>query len=168
MIKSTIGYMADKQSSFSINLSPQDLLSDKTLEVLEAAISGMNDPTRLGLEVLESEQIKDYGRMIEVCDHFRALGARIIVDDFGSGYSNIDEIIKLEPQIIKLDGSLIRNIDKDQKQRNIASQLVRLCQVFNAKTVAEFVHNQQVCEIAEQMGVDYLQGYYFGEPKRLF
>lgn len=168
MIKNTIGYMADKQSPFSINLSPQDLLSDKTLEILEAAISGMNDPTRLGLEVLESEQIKDYGRMIEVCDHFRALGARIIVDDFGAGYSNIDEIIKLEPQIIKLDGSLIRNIDKDQKQRNIASQLVRLCQVFNAKTVAEFVHNQQVCEIAEQMGVDYLQGYYFGEPKRLF
>lgn len=168
MIKNTIGYMADKQSPFSINLSPQDLLSDKTLEVLETAISGMNDPTRLGLEVLESEQIKDYGRMIEVCDHFRSLGARIIVDDFGSGYSNIDEIIKLEPQIIKLDGSLIRNIDKDQKQRNIASQLVRLCQVFNAKTVAEFVHNQQVCEIAEQMGVDYLQGYYFGEPKRLF
>ncbi|WP_435248019.1 EAL domain-containing protein [Vibrio sp. nBUS_14] len=168
MIKNTIGYMADKQSPFSINLSPQDLLSDKTLEILEAAISGMNDPTRLGLEVLESEQIKDYGRMIEVCDHFRSLGARIIVDDFGAGYSNIDEIIKLEPQIIKLDGSLIRNIDKDQKQRNIASQLVRLCQVFNAKTVAEFVHNQQVCEIAEQMGVDYLQGYYFGEPKRLF
>ncbi|OEE19200.1 diguanylate cyclase [Vibrio cyclitrophicus ZF205] len=168
MIKSTIGYMADKQSSFSINLSPQDLLSDKTLEVLEAAISGMNDPTRLGLEVLESEQIKDYGRMIEVCDHFRALGTRIIVDDFGSGYSNIDEIIKLEPQVIKLDGSLIRNIDKDKKQRNITSQLVRLCQVFNAKTVAEFVHNQQVCDIAEQMGVDYLQGYHFGEPKRLF
>lgn len=168
MIKNTIGYMADKNSPFSINLSPQDLLSDKTLEVLETAISGMNDPTRLGLEVLESEQIRDYGRMIEVCDHFRSLGARIIVDDFGSGYSNIDEIIKLEPQIIKLDGSLIRNIDKDQKQRNIASQLVRLCQVFNAKTVAEFVHNQQVCEIAEQMGVDYLQGYYFGEPKRLF
>ena len=168
MIKNTIGYMADKQSPFSINLSPQDLLSDKTLEVLETAISGMNDPTRLGLEVLESEQIRDYGRMIEVCDHFRSLGARIIVDDFGSGYSNIDEIIKLEPQIIKLDGSLIRNIDKDQKQRNIASQLVRLCQVFNAKTVAEFVHNQQVCEIAEQMGVDYLQGYYFGEPKQLF
>ncbi|MEZ8646998.1 EAL domain-containing protein [Vibrio cyclitrophicus] len=168
MIKSTIGYMADKQSSFSINLSPQDLLSDKTLEVLEAAISGINDPTRLGLEVLESEQIKDYGRMIEVCDHFRALGTRIIVDDFGSGYSNIDEIIKLEPQVIKLDGSLIRNIDKDEKQRNITSQLVRLCQVFNAKTVAEFVHNQQVCDIAEQMGVDYLQGYHFGEPKRLF
>lgn len=79
MIKSTIGYMADKQSSFSINLSPQDLLSDKTLEVLESAISGMNDPTRLGLEVLESEQIKDYGRMIEVCDHFRALGRELLL-----------------------------------------------------------------------------------------
>ncbi|MDA0145885.1 EAL domain-containing protein [Vibrio toranzoniae] len=168
MIKNTIGYMADKQSPFSINLSPQDLLSDKTLEVLEAAICDINDPTRLGLEVLESEQIKDYGRMIEVCDHFRALGARIIVDDFGSGYSNIDEIIKLEPQIIKLDGSLIRNIDKDKKQRKIAQQLVSLCHILNAKTVAEFVHNEQVCRIAEEMGVDYLQGYHFGEPQRLF
>ncbi|MFA0080012.1 EAL domain-containing protein [Vibrio artabrorum] len=168
MIKSTIGYMADKQSAFSINLSPQDLLNDKTLEVLEGAISGMNDPTRLGLEVLESEQIKDYGRMIEVCNHFRDLGVNIIVDDFGSGYSNIDEILKLEPQVIKLDGSLIRNIDKDKKQRKIAQQLVGLCQILNAKTVAEFVHNEQVCRITEDMGVDYLQGYYFGQPQRLF
>ncbi|WP_394252740.1 EAL domain-containing protein [Vibrio profundi] len=168
MIKNTLGYMADKQGAFSINLSPQDLMSDKTLEILESSIALLNDPSRLGLEVLESEQIKDYGRMIEVCNHFRSLGARIIVDDFGSGYSNIDEIIKLEPQIIKLDGSLIRNVDKDLKQRKIASQLIRLCGVFNAKTVAEFVHNQQVCEIVEDMGVDYLQGYYLGEPKRLY
>ncbi|MBW3698549.1 EAL domain-containing protein [Vibrio sp. T187] len=168
MIKNTLDYMADKQGAFSINLSPQDLLSDRTLEILESSISKLNDPSRLGLEVLESEQIKDYGRMIEVCNHFRSLGARIIVDDFGSGYSNIDEIIKLEPQIIKLDGSLIRNVDQDLKQRKIASQLVQLCQVFNAKTIAEFVHNQEVCSIVEQMGVDYLQGYHLGKPTRLY
>ena len=136
--------------------------------LLEHAITQLNDPRRIGLEVLESEQIKDYGRMIEVCSHFRNLGARIIVDDFGSGYSNIDEILKLEPEVIKLDGSMIRYIDKDQKQRKIASQLVRLCQVFNAKTVAEFVHNKEVCDIAQDMGVDYLLGYYLGEPTRLF
>ncbi|EJK2116229.1 EAL domain-containing protein [Vibrio navarrensis] len=168
MIQSTLDYMRDKQEAFSINLSPQDLLSDRTLLLLEASINQLNDPSRIGLEVLESEQIKDYGRMIEVCSHFRRLGARIIVDDFGSGYSNIDEIIKLEPEIIKLDGSLIRNIDQDEKQRKIANQLVRLCQVLNAKTVAEFVHNQQVCQIVQDMGVDYLQGYFLGEPQRLF
>ncbi|KIP66787.1 bifunctional diguanylate cyclase/phosphodiesterase [Vibrio jasicida] len=168
MIRSTLNYMQDQHGDFSINLSPQDLLSDKTLMLLEHAITQLNDPRRIGLEVLESEQIKDYGRMIEVCSHFRSLGARIIVDDFGSGYSNIDEILKLEPEVIKLDGSLIRYIDKDQKQRKIASQLVRLCQVFNAKTVAEFVHNKEVCDIAQDMGVDYLQGYYLGEPTRLF
>lgn len=168
MIQSTLNYMRDRSGMFSINLSPQDLMSDKTMLLLETAIRQLNDPRRIGLEVLESEQIKDYGRMIEVCSHFRQLGARIIVDDFGSGYSNIDEIIKLEPDIIKLDGSLIRNIDQDSKQRKIASQLVRLCQVLEAKTVAEFVHNQQVCEIAQDMGVDYLQGYYLGQPSRLF
>ncbi|RBW64459.1 sensor domain-containing phosphodiesterase [Vibrionales bacterium C3R12] len=168
MISRTFDFMSNTTDSFSINLSPQDLMSDRTLQHLEAAISKISHPQRIGLEVLESEKIKDYGRMIEVCDHFKDLGVSIIVDDFGSGYSNIDEIIKLEPQVIKLDGSLIRNIDTDKKQRKIAQQLVSLCGIFKAKTVAEFVHNQEVCNIAEDIGVDYLQGYYLGKPKRLF
>ncbi|EEY98090.1 sensory box/GGDEF family protein [Vibrio sp. RC586] len=167
MITHTFNMMRHRPEAFSINLSPQDLMSERTLLHLEAAIKSMADPSRVGLEVLESEQIKDYGRMIEVCNHFRSLGATIIVDDFGSGYSNIDEIVKLEPQVIKLDGSLIRNIDQDAKQRRIAEQLVKLCQVLNAKTVAEFVHNQTVCRISEDMGVDYLQGYFLGRPTRL-
>ena len=160
--------MSQRTDSFSINLSPQDFSNEKTILHLEQAIKKISHPQRIGLEVLETEQIQDYGRLIEVCNHFRDLGVNIIVDDFGSGYSNIDEILKLEPQVIKLDGSLIRNIDKDKKQRKIAQQLVSLCQILNAKTVAEFVHNEQVCRIAEDMGVDYLQGYYFGQPQRLF
>lgn len=167
MITYTFDCMRNTTDSFSINLSPQDLMNDRTLQHLEAAIGQISHPQRIGLEVLESEKIKDYGRMIEVCEHFKDLGVSIIVDDFGSGYSNIDEIIKLEPQIIKLDGSLIRNIDTDKKQRQIAQQLVSLCSIFKAKTVAEFVHNQEVCKIAEDIGVDYLQGYYLGKPQRL-
>lgn len=167
MITHTFNMMRHRPEAFSINLSPQDLMSERSLLHLESALKSLADPTRVGLEVLESEQIKDYGRMIEVCNHFRALGANIIVDDFGSGYSNIDEIVKLEPQVIKLDGSLIRNIDQDIKQRRIAEQLVKLCQVLNAKTVAEFVHNQTVCRISEDMGIDYLQGYFLGRPSRL-
>ena len=93
---------------------------------------------------------------------------KLLVDDFGSGYSNIDEIIRLEPDIIKLDGSLIKTVDKDLKQRKITGQLIKLCQVINAQTVAEFVHNQEVCTIAEDLGVDYLQGFYLAEPSRLF
>lgn len=168
MLTSTIAYMANRHESFSINLSPQDMLSDKTLYLLEQAVLEMNDPYRLGIEVLESEQIKDFGRMAEVCRHFKKLGVRLMVDDFGSGYSNVDEIIRLEPDIIKLDGSLIKTIDKDEKQRRITAQLVKLCQVLNAKTVAEFVHNSEVCHIAESIGIDYLQGFYLAEPKRLF
>lgn len=160
-------YMQDRDDSFSINLSPQDLISDSTLVLIEEMIKRLNNPSRIGLEVLESEQIKDYGRMAEVCNHFRGLGAKIIVDDFGSGYSNIDEIVKLEPQIIKLDGSLIKQLDTDDKQRKITEQLVKLCHVLDAKTVAEFVHNQQVCQICEDIGVDYLQGFYLAEPARL-
>lgn len=168
MMASTLDYMANKQDSFSINLSPQDMLSDKTLDLLEQSVRNMNDPSRLGIEVLESEQIKDFARMTEVCGHFKKMGVRILVDDFGSGYSNIDEIIRLEPDVIKLDGSLIKTIDVDHKQRQITNQLVQLCRALNAQTVAEFVHNQQVCQIAEDLGVDYLQGFYLAEPSRLF
>ncbi|SUP47026.1 bifunctional diguanylate cyclase/phosphodiesterase [Vibrio furnissii] len=167
MINRTFDLMRDRHEAFSINLAPQDFMSERTLLNLEEAIKSLPDPSRVGLEVLETEQIKDYGHMIEVCNHFRSLGASIIVDDFGSGYSNIDEIVKLEPQVIKLDGSLIRNIDQDIKQRRIAQQLVQLCQVLNAKTVAEFVHNDEVRRISEAMGVDYLQGFHLGAPQRL-
>ncbi len=167
MISRTFELMQNRSDCFSINLAPQDFMSERTLIHLEQAIKSMDNPSRVGLEVLETEQIKDYGRMIEVCNHFRSLGASIIIDDFGCGYSNIDEIIKLEPQVIKLDGSLIRNIDTDLKQRKIAQQLVKLCQVLNAKTVAEFVHNEEVCRISEDMGIDYLQGFYLGAPQRL-
>ncbi len=100
MITHTFNMMRHRPEAFSINLSPQDLMSERTLQHLEAAIKSVVNPSRVGLEVLESEQIKDYGRMIEVCNHFRTLGATIIVDDFGSGYSNIDLIVKLEPQVI--------------------------------------------------------------------
>ncbi|MDN3684134.1 EAL domain-containing protein [Vibrio sinaloensis] len=86
---------------------------------------------------------------------------------FGSGYSNIDEIIRLEPDVIKLDGSLIKTIDVDHKQRQITNQLVQLCRALNAQTVAEFVHNQQVCQIAEDLGVDYLQGFLSCRAKSL-
>lgn len=167
MISRTFDVMRQREEAFSINLSPQDFMSERTLIHLEEAIKSLPHPHRVGLEVLETEQITDYGHMIDVCNQFRALGASIIVDDFGSGYSNIDEIVKLEPQVIKLDGSLIRNIDQDIKQRRIAQQLVKLCQVLNAKTVAEFVHNQDVCRISEDMGVDYLQGFYLGAPQQL-
>ncbi|CCN71298.1 EAL domain-containing protein [Vibrio nigripulchritudo] len=167
MINHVFETMSHSDESFSINLSPQDLMSDKTLYLLESALQKMVRPERVGIEVLETEQIKDYTRMREVCNHFKGLGAKIVVDDFGSGYSNIDEIIKLEPDTIKLDGSIIRNIDKDRRQRQIAMQLVRLCHVFEARTVAEFVHNEQVCRVAEDLGVDYLQGFYLAEPSPL-
>ncbi|MDP5255716.1 MULTISPECIES: EAL domain-containing protein [unclassified Vibrio] len=167
MINYTFEHMGQRQENFTINLSAQDLLSNQNLYHLEAAIQQLDNPHRVGIEVVESEQIHNYGRMLEVCGHFRRLGARIIVDDFGSGYSNIDEIIKLEPEIIKLDGSLVRTIDKDAKQCKIVEQLIRLCQVFNAKTVAEFVHNQDVCQRVEAMGVDYIQGYYIDAPSPL-
>ena len=164
MISNTFKLMRTKTHAFSINLSPQDLMSDRTMQLLESELRACSHPERVGLEILETEQISNYAHLIDTCNHLRSLGAHIIVDDYGSGFSNLDKIVKLEPQIIKLDGSIIKNIDKDTKQRKITQTLVKLCNVMEAKTVGEFVHNQEVCQIAEDIGIDYLQGYYLGEP----
>ncbi len=167
MISRTFDLMRNNDLYFSINLSPQDLMSDTTLELLNRSILSLDKPARVGLEILETEQIRNYQHILDVCNHFRSLGARIIVDDFGSGYSNIDEIMKLEPQIIKLDGSIIKNIHENKRQRIIAEHMVRLSHSLDAKVVAEFVHNAEVCNIAKAIGVDYLQGYFLAEPMSL-
>lgn len=167
MLTHTFTMMRARTEHFSVNLAPQDFMSEGTLELMESLIKSLADPTRVGIEVLETEKILDYQAMIEACNQFRSLGASIIIDDFGRGYSNIDEIIKLEPQIIKLDGSLIRNVDKDLRQRAIAKQLIQLGKVLDAKTVAEFVHNEEVCRLVEDMGVDFVQGFYLGQPQPL-
>ncbi len=167
MISNSFDLMANRQENFTLNLSHQDMLDDNTLSLLETRIRQLEIPQRAGFEIVESEKIDDFSRMIEVCNHFRGFGVTIIVDDFGSGYSNLDEIIQLKPDIIKLDGSLIRHIDSDAKQRKITAQMVQLCKALDAEVVAEFIHSQQVCDVAVDMGVDYLQGFYLGEPVEL-
>lgn len=167
MISNSFDLMANRQENFTLNLSHQDMLDDNTLALLEKQVGQLQVPQRVGFEIVESEQIDDFSQMIEVCNHFRRLGVKIIVDDFGSGYSNLDEIIQLKPDIIKLDGSLIRHIDSDVKQRKITAQMVQLCKALDAEVVAEFIHSQQVCDVAVDMGVDYLQGFYLGEPVEL-
>ncbi|MBW8192105.1 EAL domain-containing protein [Neiella marina] len=152
---------------YSINLAPQDLQNDHTMQLLLQRIGQLKNPTALGIEIVETEAIEDYLHLKNICSALRRLGTRLIIDDFGSGYSNIDEILMLEPDVIKFDGSLIRNIDRNQRQRLIVSNMAKLFADMNIKTVAEFVHSEAVCNVVEELGVDYLQGFYLGQPQPL-
>jgi EAL domain-containing protein (putative c-di-GMP-specific phosphodiesterase class I) len=97
-------------------------------------------------------------------DNVLKLNANIAIDDFGEGYSNFSRIVDYKADIIKIDGSLIKNIDKDETKQSIVQAIVSFAKKENKKTVAEFVENEEIYEILLNLGVDYSQGYYFSKP----
>jgi EAL domain-containing protein (putative c-di-GMP-specific phosphodiesterase class I) len=127
----------------------------------------LKDPTlddRVTFEMLESEAIIDYDSIERFITKVKRKGAKIAIDDFGSGYSNFAHILNLDVDYIKIDGSLIKNIDKDKNSFKIVKLLVQFAKESNIKTVAEFIENEKILNIVKDLGVDYGQGYYLGKP----
>ncbi len=94
----------------------------------------------------------------------RKYGVRIAIDDFGTGHSNFTNIIDIEPDYIKIDGSFIRNIHTDSKSYSLVKGIINSAKELNIKTIAEFVHSKEVFDVVKELGVDEFQGYYFSEP----
>ena len=149
---------------FSINLNYMDISSDATNKLLEYLIKKYNAYNRVTFEILENEGIKDYQLLDKFVIHFRKFGVKIAIDDFGSGYSNFKRIIELEPDYIKFDGSLIKNIDTDSKSYITVKNMVNYAKELNIKTVAEYVSSKDIFDTCLYLGIDYLQGYYISKP----
>ena len=151
---------------FSINLNYMDMKDKFTKELIETLIKEYNAQDRVTFEILESESIQDYNIIIEFIKYFRQFGVKIAIDDFGSGYSNLQRIMELKPDFIKFDGSLIKNIDKDSNAYIIVKHMIGYARELKIKTIAEFVHNKEVFDTCVYLGIDYFQGYYVGKPKK--
>ncbi|MEA3384292.1 MAG: EAL domain-containing protein, partial [Campylobacterota bacterium] len=91
----------------------------------------------------------------------------IAIDDFGVGYSNFERLLEFEPDILKIDGSLIRNITTDKYSQNIVETIVNFAKKQNIETIAEYVETEEIFDFLNEIGVDYSQGYYFGKPEKL-
>ena len=103
--------------------------------------------------------------MIAFIERFKSLGCKIAIDDFGSGYSNFSYIADLGADYIKIDGSLIKNIDNDPSSELIVRTILTFAKNMGIKTVAEFVASESIYEKVKSLGVDYSQGFYFAEPR---
>lgn len=123
---------------------------------------------RIVIEILEDEHLKDYNLMKEFCAEFQGYGARIAIDDFGSGFSNFTHILELRPDYIKIDGSIIKNIHTDSHSYALVKAIVFLAKELGSTTIAEFVHNEEVLNIVKELGVDEFQGFHIAEPQPLF
>ena len=160
--------LKDTEMSISINLSALDIeqksTRDKIFELLEY---NKQHTSRIIIELLEDESIKDFKVITSFISDVKEFGVKIAIDDFGAGYSNFERLIDYQPDILKIDGCLIRDIETNDYSLCVVKTIVSFAKEQNIKTVAEYVENEEIFNILNNLGVDYSQGYYFGKPETL-
>ncbi|MDY0192210.1 MAG: EAL domain-containing protein [Aliarcobacter butzleri] len=167
LVKKACEYFKDKNIEFSLNLTLEDLEDDYTINQIFETIAKTNTAKQITFEIVESEQIENFEKINKFIKDAKSLGCKIAIDDFGTGYSNFSYIAKLNINIIKIDGSLIKNIPIDKNIQITVSTIVNFAKALNIKTVAEYVHNKEVYECVKNLGIDYSQGYYLHKPEEL-
>jgi len=164
MIEKCFKKFAQLEYKFSINLSAYELTFDDFKNFLVNKIDEYNVHDKLIIELLEDEKLHDeelIGHLIFLNQH----GVEFAIDDFGSGHSNLSYLVtKLPVNILKIDGSLIKNVDKNKSNYKLVQALVTLGKIFKLTLVAEFVENEKIAFMLRDLGIDYLQGYYFSKP----
>jgi len=149
----------------NVNLSVIQLLQTDIVEIVEQTVkeSGIN-PHNLTLEVTESLAINDMERMKEILGSIKKLGVRIALDDFGTGYSSLNHIREIPFDVIKVDQSFIRDLEKDAYAKSFIKMVADLAEAIGVNLCVEGVETKVQFEILSQMRVGLLQGFYFDRP----
>lgn len=153
----------DSECSVSINLDLEDIKSFHMREFLFNQIEQFPEPERLVFELLESEEISSYENINHFLERLKRFGCRVAIDDFGSGYSNFEWLAKLNIDYIKIDGSLIDNIQQSFLSQTIVEMISSFAHKIKIKTIAEYVSNTSIESRVISIGVDECQGYLFGQ-----
>lgn len=143
----------------AVNTSPATLATGKLSKIIAAA-----GGDQVVVEITEHAAIENLDVLLMEIDRLRDLGARIAVDDAGAGYSGLQQIIRLRPDVIKLDMSLTQDVDKDLARRALASAMVQFAQDTNARVVAEGIETEVEMRTLKNIGVELGQGYHLGRP----
>lgn len=144
--------------AISINLSFEDIINPEIVQFIENIMKEYS--INLTIELLESEGLKDIEKTIEFCNLMKSFGAKIAIDDFGSGYSNFEYFFILPIDIVKLDGSLVKKIS-EYRGYVLLESIIKFCKKSEIQIIAEFVENEKIFNLLIDLGVDLFQGYYF-------
>jgi len=153
-----------KQYEFSVNLTIEDIKDPNTTNYIYDKLSKFPNSNNVIFEITEAERIDDYKLVDVFIKNVKKYKAKIAIDDFGSGYANFEHIISMDADFIKIDGSLIKNINTDLNSRYIAESIIEFSKKIGKKTVVEFVHSKEIYDIVKEIGADFSQGFYLGEP----
>ena len=164
MIEKVFDVMVKHDVSMTLNLSYLDINNGVICDTLMRKVKQMENGSRLTVEIVESEQIQDLELVNEFIYALKKRGVLIAIDDFGSGFSNFDNIVNLDIDYVKFDGSLVSKIH-DKKYRIILENMVKICHDLGIKTIAEYISDESIMDLAKSIGVDYLQGYHLHKPE---
>jgi len=157
--------IASASGSAFVNLHAADLLDD---HLFDPASPLSAHARTVVLEITERaglDEVKDARARVE---SLKRMGYRIAVDDLGAGYAGLTSFAQLEPNIVKLDMSLVRNVHEAPTKRKLIQSIVALCRDLGIEPVAEGVETAAERDVLEQLGCTLLQGYLFGRPEREF
>jgi len=164
MLEKTFAICRSSDKNFSINLNKEDMTNKEIVDYILNYFKKHKIGHKISFEILESEGIDDFKEVAQFIKQVKEYGATISIDDFGTGYSNFEYLMNLDFDYLKIDGSMIRNIDKDEKSQIVTKTIVDFANRIGVKTIAEFVSNKTIYDKVNEMNIDYAQGYYLGEP----
>ncbi len=150
----------------NINFIPGAIYNPLTCirTTLEAAEEFSFDKSKIIFEVTEGERVTDHEHLKSIFAEYKKQGFQTAIDDFGAGYSGLNLLAEFQPDIIKLDMALIRNINTDRVRSIIVDAIFRVCEEIGIRVVAEGVETKAEFEHLQQKGIRYFQGYYFAKP----
>lgn len=150
------------ETYLSVNVSPKTLLSAAFRKLLKGS-----EPDRVVIEVTEHAPIDDYKRLNTALDRLRALGVRLAVDDAGAGFASLRHILRLAPDFIKLDRTLINGIENNRSQQALAAGLISFAERIHATIIAEGIERAAEVDMLTSLGVGYGQGFFLARPEPL-
>ena len=151
----------------SLNLSISDILEKDICDFLIQKICEHDVGYFLTIEITESEGVENIEELVSFIKIVKNLGVKIAIDDFGTGYSNFSYLVKLQADFIKLDGSIIQDINKSLSAKAVVEAIVFFAKKVGIKTVAEFISSKEIFKTCKELEIDYFQGYLFDEPKNI-
>jgi diguanylate cyclase (GGDEF)-like protein/PAS domain S-box-containing protein len=148
-----------------VNLSARQFQQEALVEEIKSVIQATSvDPAQMCLEITENLAMDDVELTTTILNQLQNLGVRVAIDDFGTGHSSLGYLARFPIDVVKIDQSFVRDIDRDQVKSAIVSAVVALSQAIGSRTVVEGVETVAQLEELRRLGCDEAQGFYFARP----
>ncbi len=157
-----------KKHKLSVNVSKRTFEEPGIFQYLAELFSDPDvEQTRIIFEITDTAAVSNYQSTNQLINKISALGCVLALNDFGVEYPSLHYLKNAPVDYVKIDGSLIRQIDKNNEDKIFVKTLIELAQAFGKKTVAEFVESENILDILKEFGIDYAQGYHIGKPEAM-